>query len=110
MTPTAKANLDKLIPVFTSYADTDMVIYGFTDSTGKPEYNKVLSEKRAATVKAYLASKGLVITRFVSNGLGIADPIASNDTAEGKAQNRRVEFAITANAKMIEDAKAENPK
>ena len=110
LTPTAKANLDKLIPVFTSYADTDMVIYGFTDSTGKPEYNKVLSEKRAATVKAYLASKGLVITRFVSNGLGIADPIASNDTAEGKAQNRRVEFAITANAKMIEDAKAENPK
>ena len=110
LTPTAKANLDKLIPVFTSYADTDMVIYGFTDSSGKPEYNKVLSEKRAATVKAYLASKGLVITRFVSNGLGIADPIASNDTAEGKAQNRRVEFAITANAKMIEDAKAENPK
>ena len=110
LTPTAKANLDKLIPVFTSYADTDMVIYGFTDSSGKPEYNKVLSEKRAATVKAYLASKGLIITRFVSNGLGIADPIASNETPEGKAQNRRVEFAITANAKMIEEAKTETPK
>jgi outer membrane protein OmpA-like peptidoglycan-associated protein len=110
LTPTAKANLDKLIPVFTSYADTDMVIYGFTDSSGAIEYNKTLSEKRAASVKAYLSSKGLNITRFVSNGLGVADPIASNDTPEGKAQNRRVEFAITANAKMIEDAKAETPK
>lgn len=107
LTTTAKANLDKLIPVFKDYVDTDMVIYGFTDSSGAVEYNKTLSEKRAATVKAYLASKGLNITRFVSNGLGIADPIASNDTPEGKAQNRRVEFAITANAKMIEDAKKE---
>ncbi len=110
LTPTAKANLDKLIPVFKDYADTDMVIYGFTDSSGAVEYNKTLSEKRAASVKAYLAAKGLNITRFISNGLGIADPIASNETPEGKAQNRRVEFAITANAKMIEDAKAETPK
>lgn len=107
LTTNAKANLDKLIPVFQSYADTDMVIYGFTDSSGAVEYNKTLSEKRAATVKSYLASKGLNISRFVSNGLGIADPIASNETPEGKAQNRRVEFAITANAKMIEDAKKE---
>jgi outer membrane protein OmpA-like peptidoglycan-associated protein len=107
LTPTAKANLDKLIPVFKDYADTDMVIYGFTDSSGKEDYNKILSEKRAASVKTYLASKGLNITRFISNGLGIADPIASNETPEGKAQNRRVEFAITANAKMIEDAKKE---
>ncbi len=107
LTTNAKANLDKLIPVFQSYADTDMVIYGFTDSSGAVEYNKTLSEKRAASVKAYLAAKGLNISRFVSNGLGIADPIASNETPEGKAQNRRVEFAITANAKMIEDAKKE---
>lgn len=107
LTATAKANLDKLVPVFQSYADTDIIIYGYTDSTGAVEYNQKLSEQRAASVKAYLASKGLNVSRFTSKGMGISDPIASNETTEGKAQNRRVEFAITANEKMIEDAKKE---
>jgi len=52
-----------------------------------------------------LISKGLVASRFKTTGLGIADPIASNDTKEGQSQNRRVEFAITANAKMVQDTK-----
>ena len=107
LTATAKANLDKLVSVFQSYADTDIIIYGYTDSTGAVEYNQKLSEQRAASVKAYLASKGLNVSRFTSKGMGISDPIASNETTEGKAQNRRVEFAITANEKMIEDAKKE---
>lgn len=107
LTPTAKANLDRLVPVFQSYADTDIVIYGYTDSTGSVEYNQTLSEQRAASVKAYLASKGLNTSRFTTTGLGIADPIATNDTPDGRSQNRRVEFAITANQKMIEDAKKE---
>lgn len=107
LTPAAKANLDKLVPVFQSYADTDIVIYGYTDSTGSVEYNQTLSEQRAASVKTYLASKGLNTSRFTTTGLGIADPIATNDTPEGRSQNRRVEFAITANQKMIEDAKKE---
>lgn len=107
LTPTAKANLDRLVPVFQSYADTDIVIYGYTDSTGKVEYNQTLSEQRAASVKTYLASKGLNTARFTTTGLGIADPIATNETPEGRSQNRRVEFAITANQKMIEDAKKE---
>jgi outer membrane protein OmpA-like peptidoglycan-associated protein len=107
LTTAAKANLDKLVPVFQSYADTDIVIYGYTDITGKPEYNLTLSEQRAASVKAYLAGKGLNTSRFNTTGLGIADPIATNDTPEGRSQNRRVEFAITANAKMVEEAKKE---
>ncbi len=107
LTATAKTNLDKLVPVFQSYADTDIIIYGYTDSSGKVEYNQTLSEKRAASVKDYLANKGLNVSRFKSTGMGIADPIATNETPEGKAQNRRVEFAITANEKMIEDAKKE---
>lgn len=107
LTPTAKANLDRLVPVFQSYADTDIVIYGYTDSTGSVEYNQTLSEQRAASVKAYLASKGLNTSRFTTTGLGIADPIATNDSPEGRSQNRRVEFAITANQKMIDDAKKE---
>jgi outer membrane protein OmpA-like peptidoglycan-associated protein len=105
LTAQAKANLDKLIPVFNSYADTNIEIFGYTDSTGKADYNLTLSQKRAESVKIYLISKGLVASRFKTSGFGIADPIASNDTKEGQSQNRRVEFAITANNKMVEDAK-----
>lgn len=107
LTATAKANLDKLIPVFQEYPDTNITIYGYTDSTGSAEYNLKLSGERAASVRNYLVSKGLASSRFSETGLGIADPIATNDTAEGRSQNRRVEFAITANEKMIQDAKSE---
>jgi outer membrane protein OmpA-like peptidoglycan-associated protein len=110
LTSTAKANLDKLVPVFNQYPDTNIQIYGYTDSTGTPEYNLTLSDQRAASVKAYLSSKGLSANRFVTTGLGIADPIATNDTAEGRSQNRRVEFAITANEKMVQDAQKEAGK
>lgn len=106
LTPQAQANLDKLIPVFKEYGDTNIEIFGYTDSSGKPEYNLTLSQKRAEAVKTYLIAKGLVANRFKTSGFGIADPIATNDTPEGKAQNRRVEFAITANDKMIQDAKS----
>jgi len=108
LTAAAKANLDKLVPVFQSYADTDIVIYGYTDITGKAEYNLTLSEQRAISVEKYLESKGLNMSRFKMLGMGIADPIATNDTPEGRSQNRRVEFAITANEKMVEDAKKES--
>ncbi|KLT67665.1 OmpA family protein, partial [Flavobacterium sp. ABG] len=99
LTIQAKANLDKLIPVFNSYADTNIEIFGYTDNTGKPEYNLTLSQKRAVSVKDYLVLKGLKTSRFKTSGFGIADPIATNDTPEGRSQNRRVEFAITANDK-----------
>ena len=107
LTTQAKANLDKLISVFNSYADTNIEIFGYTDNTGKPEYNFVLSQKRATSVKDYLVSKGLKESRFKTSGSGIADPIATNDTPEGRSQNRRVEFAITANDKMVQEAKKE---
>ncbi len=107
LTTQAKANLDKLVPVFKDYADTNIEIYGYTDSTGSPEFNLTLSQKRAESVKDYLVSNGLLVSRFKTTGLGIADPIATNDTAEGRTQNRRVEFAIMANDKMVQDAKKE---
>ncbi|HMI08628.1 MAG TPA: OmpA family protein [Flavobacterium sp.] len=104
LTAAAKANLDKLVPVFNEYPDTDIVIYGYTDSTGSAEYNLKLSGERAASVKSYLSGKGLKSARFQTTGLGVADPIASNETVDGRSQNRRVEFAITANEKMKADA------
>ena len=107
LTPTAKANLDKIVPVFKEYPDTDIIIYGYTDSTGPADYNLKLSAGRAASVRNYLSSQGVSSSRFQVTGLGIADPIASNETVEGRSQNRRVEFAITANEKMIQEAKTE---
>jgi outer membrane protein OmpA-like peptidoglycan-associated protein len=107
LTSTAKANLDKLVKVFNDYPDTNIVVYGFTDNTGTVELNQKLSENRANAVKTYLSSKGIFESRFTITGMGIADPVSTNDTPEGRAQNRRVEFAITANSKMVEDAKKE---
>jgi outer membrane protein OmpA-like peptidoglycan-associated protein len=104
LTPQAKANLDKLVPVFTEYPDTNIVIYGYTDNKGAVDYNLKLSQERANAVKSYLVNKGLVSARFTTTGMGIADPIESNDTDAGRSKNRRVEFAITANEKMIKEA------
>ena len=110
LTAMAKANLDKIVPVFNQYSDTNIQIYGYTDSTGAADYNLTLSQQRAASVKSYLVGKGISSNRFTTTGLGIADPVATNDTPEGRTQNRRVEFAITANEKMVEDAQKEAGK
>ncbi len=107
LTSTAKANLDRLVPIFNEYPDTNIQIYGYTDSSGADDYNLKLSQQRAASVKSYLSGKGLANSRFATTGFGEADPIASNETVDGKSQNRRVEFAITANEKMVEEAKKE---
>ena len=104
LTTVARTNLDKLVTVFNEYPDTNIVIYGYTDSNGSAAHNLKLSEQRATSVRNYLSSKGLLASRFNITGLGIADPIAPNDTPEGRSQNRRVEFAITANEKMVHDA------
>jgi outer membrane protein OmpA-like peptidoglycan-associated protein len=107
LTSTAKANLDRLVPVFNEYPDTNIQIFGYTDSSGAEDYNLRLSEERAASVRSYLVSKGLKSSRFNTIGRGEADPIADNSSASGMAKNRRVEFAITANEKMIQDAERE---
>ncbi|MFN8275277.1 MAG: OmpA family protein [Flavobacteriaceae bacterium] len=104
LTSQAKANLDKLVKVFTEYPDTNIVIYGYTDNKGAADYNLKLSQDRANAVKAYLTKKGLAASRFTTTGMGMADPIESNDTDAGRSKNRRVEFAITANDKMVQDA------
>ena len=105
LTAQAKANLDKLVKVFTEYPDTNIVIYGYTDSSGADDYNLKLSQQRAEAVKSYLSKKGVSSARFTTTGMGEADPIESNETDAGRSKNRRVEFAITANEKMVEDAK-----
>ncbi len=107
LTAKAKGNLDRLVPVFNEYPDTNIQIYGYTDSTGADDYNLKLSEQRAQAVKQYLGTKGISTARITTTGMGEADPIADNATKEGQGMNRRVEFAITANEKMVNDAKKE---
>jgi outer membrane protein OmpA-like peptidoglycan-associated protein len=110
LTSTAKANLDKLADVLVKNPDTNINVYGHTDSKGSDEYNQTLSEKRANAVKTYLVSKGIASSRLFAMGVGEKQPIATNDTDAGRAQNRRVEFAITANEEMIKDAQQESQK
>lgn len=107
LTSSASSNLDKIVKVFKQNPKTHIMIYGYTDSVGKDEYNMKLSRSRANAVKAYMGSKGIGAKRITSQGMGEADPIASNDTKEGQAKNRRVEFAIVANEDMIQDAQKE---
>lgn len=104
LTPTAKANLDKLSEVLINNPDTNINIYGHTDSKGSDQYNLALSDRRAASVKNYLVAKGIAASRLYAMGMGEKEPVATNDTDAGRAQNRRVEFAITANQEMIKDA------
>lgn len=106
----ASSNLDKLATVLKSYPDTDIEIQGHTDSQGSDDYNMTLSEKRASTVATYLKGKGVASSRVKTKGFGETAPVATNDTEAGRAQNRRVNFLITANEKMKEDAKKEAGK
>jgi outer membrane protein OmpA-like peptidoglycan-associated protein len=86
--------LDKLVKVLTDNPGMEIEIAGHTDNVGNDESNLKLSNERAASVKAYIISKGIVDSRIMSKGYGETKFIASNDTEEGKQMNRRVEFTI----------------
>lgn len=100
----AKANLDKLVVVLDNYPDTDIEIQGHTDSKGSEAYNQELSVQRARTVSYYLTGKGVQSNRLTVKGFGETSPKYENETEDGRAQNRRVEFLITANEKMKAEA------
>ncbi|MEO8112716.1 MAG: OmpA family protein, partial [Ginsengibacter sp.] len=101
----AKASLNNLVAVLNKYPNTNIEIQGHTDSRGNDEYNMELSQKRAGTFADYLKAQGVTESRITTKGYGESAPAYTNDTDEGMAQNRRVEFLITANDQMKEDAK-----
>jgi len=96
--PEGKAKLDELATLIQDINLEVVVAVGFTDSIGTVPYNLKLSERRANAVKAYLEAKGIPQDRIYTEGKGKADPIASNKTKEGRAQNRRVEIEVVGTA------------
>jgi outer membrane protein OmpA-like peptidoglycan-associated protein len=100
----AQKNLDDLVLVLNSYIDTDIELQGHTDSKGSIAYNQALSERRARAVSSYLNSKGIAFNRLTIKGFGEEEPKYDNTLEGGREQNRRVEFLITANAKMKAEA------
>ena len=100
-----KGELSQLATILNKYEDTNILLAGHTDSTGSDEHDLELSRRRAQSVANYLATQNVNSARFSTQGYGKSDPIASNDTPEGRAQNRRVEVAIWANEKLKKVAK-----
>lgn len=86
--------LDKLADSLRQYPDTVVQVEGHTDSSGSASQNQMLSENRANNVRSYLMQRGIPGSRLVAVGYGASRPLASNDTASGRAQNRRVEILI----------------
>ena len=89
--------LNAIAKVMNKYEKTYLSVEGHTDSTGQDSYNMNLSRERAQSVKAYLANQDIMAARISTSGFGETRPIATNDTANGRAQNRRVEIQIVPN-------------
>ena len=92
--PQFRGTLDQIAQSLQQYPDSLIDVYGHTDSTGSDAYNQTLSENRARTVANYLVMRGVSETRIRSLGMGETMPVASNETVEGRARNRRVEIKI----------------
>ncbi len=87
-------NLDKLVTFLEEYPERQVQIEGHTDSVGSAEFNQALSQRRAESVKSYLTQRGIDSQRISTKGIGMGQPVASNDNATGRQQNRRVEIII----------------
>jgi outer membrane protein OmpA-like peptidoglycan-associated protein len=93
--PEAREKLAKVSGIVLAYPGLKLALEGHTDSIGSDEFNQTLSEKRAENVRDYLVAQGLNANSLTAIGLGKSDPIASNDTNEGRQQNRRVEMIVS---------------
>lgn len=103
--PETRANLQELAPTLIKYDDTNVLVLGHTDSVGDAAYNMNLSEKRAGSVNNFLVSQGVAGSRLSNEGYGESDPVATNETDEGRQLNRRVEVVIVANKELERAAK-----
>lgn len=103
----SKIALDKLVKVFNMYPETNILIEGHTDDVGSDASNLTLSQKRASAVGSYLKEAGITSSRLTIKWYGETQPKVSNTSDADRAENRRVEFGITANEKMKAEAAKE---
>lgn len=96
--PATREKLAKISGIVLAHPGLNLQIEGHTDSVGSDEYNQLLSERRASSVRVYLVEEGVPESSVTSRGFGKTQPVASNDTAEGRAKNRRVELVVTGEA------------
>lgn len=106
--PEAQAELVKLGRILNKYEDTNIMVEGHTDATGTEEHNMQLSLRRSESVATFLAVQSVARDRLSAVGYGEIQPIASNDTVDGRQQNRRVEVAIWANDKLKDAARKQS--
>lgn len=99
----AQATLSEFTGSIQDFEGTEVLIVGHTDSKGSEAYNQQLSERRASSAAEYLTEQGLLPSRISTMGKGESEPVATNDTAEGRQQNRRVEVAIYASEEYREE-------
>ena len=102
----AKTNISNLAVILNKYPDTNILVTGHTDFDGTEQYNQTLSERRAKSVSDYTMGQGVNSSRLSIIGLGESEPVASNETVEGKQLNRRVEIAIFANENLKKAAES----
>lgn len=105
----AMIRLAKISGILLSYPDISLEIDGYTDSTGTPQWNQVLSEQRAMAVRDFLVSQGVSVDNVTAQGFGQENPIASNETAAGRKANRRVELVLSGGAIGMNEAPRTNP-
>lgn len=110
ITSNSKLALDKLVKIFNEYPETNILVEGHTDDKGTDSYNLSLSQKRADAVGSYLRGQGIGSSRLTIKWYGEGQPKVDNSTDANRAENRRVEFGITANEKMKAEAKKEAEK
>ena len=103
LNPQAQQDLSQFAVSLKQNPLTDVQIIGFTDNTGSFAVNQKLSAERADAVLTYLVNSGVSPTRLTAKGVPMADYVASNETAAGRAQNRRVEIYITASPEMVQE-------
>jgi len=94
LTPEGQAKVRGVAATLNRYPDRGIEVSGYTDSSGDDARNQRLSERRAEAVKQILVQSGVSARRITTAGYGAANPVASNATAEGRAQNRRVEIVL----------------
>ena len=97
--PAGKTALDGLVAELSKVNVETLIAVGHTDAVGTEAYNQALSLRRVEAVKAYLVSKGVPADQIKTEGKGESQPVASNQTREGRAQNRRVEIDVVGTQK-----------